>query len=301
MWAAVAIVLSSCGKPDISGSFRAMASRDDGEDVPARRIDSVLARSGDSMTPPKAGRTAAADLERISDESLLAQEAVQARLDRGAQVAQAIEQARRRILAQAYIEQAVNAASPAGSQQVNSFYAENPALFARRRIYRVLELAVAVAPELSGAVQRVASQAKNLDEVVRWLNSRKLPFETARPVRTAEQIPMNVLRRLFQMRDGQIAVFPTPHGVSVVMLEQTAEAPLSEEQARPAIGRYLLNLRRLEITQEAVLKLRARNRHHQNDIETVRQAAVADPPARMQSSIARTALIQNTTEVTRLR
>ena len=300
MWAAVVMVLCSCGKPDIRKTSSRIAAPVNGEEISMRRIDSILARNN-NMTPEQAGRAGAPAREPITDQELLAQKALQDKLDRDAQVAQAIERARRQILAQAYIERVVISASRASPEEISNFYEENPALFEQRRIYRFLELVVVVPPEQFGALQDAVTGANNLAEVVRWLDSRKLPFESATSGRAAEQIPMNILSRLFEMRDGQIAVFPTPHGASVIRLEQSAEASLSEKQARPAIARYLLNRKRLELTQAEVTKLRERAKLDFDGIETVRAATAAQTAGQAQPQVAGPGMAHSPTDFAKLR
>jgi EpsD family peptidyl-prolyl cis-trans isomerase len=288
---AVAMGLCSCGKPDIRQTTSRIAARVNGEEVSVHQIDSVFARNN-SMTPEQAGRAAALARERIIDQELLVQEALQARLNRDARVAQAIERARRQILAQAYIERAVISAPLASPEEISNFYKDNPALFKQRRIYRVLELVVLVAPERSGAFQEAVAGKKNFAELVLWLDSQKLPFDTATSSRAAEQIPMNVLRRLSGMHDGQIAVFPTPRGVSVVRLEQSAAVPLSEKQATLVIARYLHNRKRLELAQAEVTKLRERAKIDYDGIEPVR--AAAQTAGRAQPELAGPRMAHNT-------
>ena len=300
MWAAVVTVLCSCGKPDIRKTSDRIAARVNGEEVSVHQIDSVFARYG-NVTPEQAGRAAVLARERIIDQELLAQQALQARLNRDAQVAKAIERARRQILAQAYLERAAISASRASPEEISRFYEQNPALFGQRRVYRVLELVVVVPPEQFGALQDAVSGAKSLAEVVRWLDLRNLPFDAATSSRAAEQIPTNILRRLFEMRDGQIAVFPTPRGVSVVRLEQSAEVPLSEKQAIPAIARYLLNRKRLELAQAEVTKLRERAKIDYDGMEPMRAAAATQTAGRMQPVVARPGMARNSSDFAGLR
>ena len=300
MWTAIVLVLCSCGKPEIRKASNPVAARVKGEEVLVRQADGVLARN-DSMGPGRAGRNASPARVRISDQELLAQEALEARLDRDAQVTQAMERARRQILAQAYLDRAVITASQAGPEEISKFYDENPALFGQRRIYRVLELLVVVPPERFGALQDAVASARDLAEIVRWLDSRKLSFEAATPSRAAEQIPINILHRLFEMRDGQIAVFPTSYGASVLRLEQSVEAPFSAKQAGPAIARYLLNRKRLELAQAEVTKLRERAKIDHDGIEPVRQARATQTAARVQPRVAGPEVAHNTTELAKLR
>jgi hypothetical protein len=61
---------------------------------------------------------------------------------------------------------------------------------------------------------------------------------------------------VLEMRDGQIAVFSTARGTSVVQVLRSEEAPLNEHEATPVIERFLLNRKRLELARSEVGKLR---------------------------------------------
>jgi EpsD family peptidyl-prolyl cis-trans isomerase len=300
MWAAVVMILCSCGKPDVRKTPERTAAPAGGQAARLHQAGSVLSRN-EGVTVKPAGWVAVPARERGLDQELLAQEALQLELDRDGQVTLAIGRARQQILAQAYIERAAVSASKASPREIRKFYEENPALFGQRRTYRVLELMVAIPEAQFGALQDAAAGAKNIGEVVRWLELRKLPFETGTSSAAAEQIPANTLLRLFGMRDGQIAVFKTPVGVSVVWLEQSAEAPLTEKQAGPAIARYLFNRKRLELAQAEVTKLRERARTKDDGVERVRRADAAHAAGPAQSLVEAPRMARNTTDFTGLK
>ena len=300
MCTAVACALCSCGKPDISRPFSRISAQSGGEPVSAARVKSDQTQNESVMRAPSA-RPAVPTPVRAADQELLAQEALQGRLDRDVKVAQAIESARRQILAQAYVERTVPSTPRASPREIGKFYAENPALFGQRRLYRTIELVVVIAPDQLGALQDEVAGAKNLAEVVRWLDSRKLSFEAAMSSRAAEQIPMNILQRFFVMHDGQIAMFPNALGASVLRLEQVTEAPLSEKQAAPAIAKYLLNRRRLEFVQAAVAKLREKAKADPDGTETGRPATVTQVAARTPLRTAEPGVARNTSDLAKLR
>lgn len=292
IWAAAAVVLCSCGKPDVRKTSGPLAVPVGGGAL-RHQVDGVNARTGSTAAKQLTAKQATANeaalpglpvrgvpvRERGVDQELLERAALEVELDRDSQVAQAIEGARRQILAQAYIERAMISAPPASPQEIRNFYAENPALFEQRRRYRIVELMVAMPEGQFGTLQDVVAGAKNLASVARWLESRKLTFETATRSADAEHIPANTLRRLFEMRDGQIAVLKTSNGASVLRLEESVEAPLSEKQAAPAIARYLHNRKRIEFAQAEVAKLRERAKSENNGIKRVRQATAAQATA----------------------
>src|SRR5258706_1984524 len=248
---ALLVALSSCGKK-APGQIVAKVN---GDEISVHQINSMIARSND-IPSEQAKQAAAKTLERIIDQELLVQKALKDKLDRDPQVMQAIEDAKRQILAQAYIERAAAASSTESREEIRKFYQENPALFERRRIYRVHELVVVAPREKLDALKAATAGAKSLQDVTGWLKSQKLVFETAVSDRPAEQIPLNTLPQLLEMREGQIAVIPTLRGASVVQLLQAQEASLSEQQATPIIERYLHSRKQLAVAQAEVRKLR---------------------------------------------
>lgn len=252
---AIVAALSACGDADGRKTSGQIAAIVNGEEISVHRVNGAIARSDDSPSG-EAGQAAAQALQEVIDQELLVRKALDAKLDRDPQVMQAIEDAKRQILARAYIDRTVTAASPESQEEIRTFYRENPALFERRRIYRVNELVVTAPQEKLGALKASAAGAKSLEEMAQWLKSQKLPFDLVTTRRPAEKIRMDILPRLFEMRDGQIAVFSTSRGASVVQLVQFEEAPLSEQQAAPIIERFLLNRKRLELARAEVRKLR---------------------------------------------
>lgn len=198
-------------------------------------------------------------LEKVIDRELLVQKALAAKLDRDPQVLQSIENARRQLLAQAWLEKSAFAAAAAAGgtrDEVRAFYAENPALFAERRIYRLRELAVSAPAEMIDVLRAEAAKARSLDELGAWLRVRDAKYSVDAVEQPAEQLPLSFLPRLAGMKPGDIAVFATPLGASVIQLVQAEEAPLTEPQAAPLIEQFLAGRRRLETAAAEVKRLR---------------------------------------------
>ena len=255
---ALVVALSSCGKADVKKSSGQIVAKVNGDEISVHQINSAMAR-GNDIPPDEAKQASAQTLERIIDQELLVQKALKDKLDRDPQVMQSIEDAKRQILVRAYIERAAAASSTESPEEIRKFYQENPALFERRRIYRVHELVVVAPREKLDALKATAG-AKSLQDVTGWLKSQKLVFQVAISNRPAEQIPLDMLPQLFEMREGQIAVIPTSRGASVVQLLQAQEASLSEQQATPIIEQYLHSRKQLAVAQAEVKRLRERAR-----------------------------------------
>jgi EpsD family peptidyl-prolyl cis-trans isomerase len=199
---------------------------------------------------------AAQALEKVIDRELLVQKALAAKLDRDPQVLQAIDSARRQLLAQAYLERTASAAGGSTKDEVRAFYDENPALFSQRRVYRMRELVVSAPAEMIDVLRAESSRARELDEVAAWLKTRHAKFSVDVLTQPAEELPLAFLPQLARMKPGEIAVFPTPLGASVIQLVHAEDAPLTEQQAAPLIEHFLAGRKRLETAAAEVKRLR---------------------------------------------
>jgi EpsD family peptidyl-prolyl cis-trans isomerase len=153
-------------------------------------------------------------------------------------------------------------AGPVSAEQAHAFYAQNPALFAERRIYQLRELVVSAPAELVDELRAEAARAATLDEIAEWLRLRDARFSAVSLSQPAEDLPLAYLPRLARMNNGEIGVFSRPAyggfagGASVIRLEHAEAAPLSPAQAEPLIERFLAARRRLEAAAAEVRRLR---------------------------------------------
>jgi len=214
--------------------------------------------NGSEIALEKAGplnrQAAAQALDRVIYRELLVQKAIAAKLDHDPEVARAIENSRRKILAQAYLDKL----GPVKVQadEVRAFYLDNPALFAQRRIYRVRQLEIPADVERVDLLKAEVARAAELEDIVLWVTSRGLKYRIASLTEPAEEVPLAQLPELARMREGEMAVFSSPAGTSVVQLVHAKDAALSEQQAAPVIEQFLAGRRRLELAAAEVKRLR---------------------------------------------
>jgi EpsD family peptidyl-prolyl cis-trans isomerase len=263
---AVLPFLWSCGKPD---PYSQVAAKVNGSEIAVEQLRRAVATS--AAAPGAAKPTPAQVIDAMIDQELLAQRAVDLKLDRQPQVRATLEAMRTRILAQAYT-QVLAASEREDPAKVKAFYRENPALFQQRRIYRLFELAIS-APRLDAAALQVkVSRARTLSDVGEWLKSQKIEFTVGAAIKAAEEIPMEVLPRLASMQDGQIKVINTASAISVIHLVQSQNAPLSEDQAIPLIEQFLRAPERMKLVAAVLKELR-----DSSDIEYVLDLGVPRP------------------------
>jgi EpsD family peptidyl-prolyl cis-trans isomerase len=276
----VALAVGACGKSDGKKPATQVAAKVNDEEISVHQVNRVIERLA-RVDPGRA--TPAHVLERIIDEELIVQKAREAKLNRDPRVVQAIEASQRQILVQAYVDRAMGAARST-PEEVKAFYAENPALFEKRRVYRFLEVVAPVPEEKVELLKAQVAKAKTLNDVSAWFRSQDIAYNFATWTKPAEQLPRGYAKRFSDLRDGQMAVVPSPTGgTSVVQLIQSKDAPLTEQQAKPVIERALAMRKGAEHAEADLKRLREKaNIEYVGDFKAARNEA---QPAAVQAAV----------------
>lgn len=235
-------MLAGCG-PAAEHAGQQLIARVNGVEISARQLG-----------PGAAGIAQA--LEKVIDRELLVQKALEAGLERDPQVVSQIDNARREVLAQAWIERAARAASKPSRDEVRAFYVENPGLFSERRIYRTREISVSANADMVDALRSQAATGRDIDELAAWLRARGASAVVVNETQPAEQRPLAFLPALSRMRPGELAVLSIPNGATVIQLVEAQEAPLSIEEAAPLIETFLAGRKRLAVAEAELKRLR---------------------------------------------
>jgi EpsD family peptidyl-prolyl cis-trans isomerase len=252
---AIALSFAGCGKQEEAKGSQ-VAAKVNGDEITVHQINFELSRLG-NPDPAQAEQVTAKILNGLVDQQLFLQQAFEEKLDRDPRVVQALDENRRKILASAYVERlAQNVAKPTDAE-IKDFYARNPALFSERRIYKIEELQIQTTPQNTAAIKSRLAESRNLDDFGEWLKSGKIPFRAAQSVKPAEQLPVELLPRMHAMKDGQALTLIGNNQITVLFLMASQTQPLAEEAARPAVERYLVNLRKRELVDANLKKLRA--------------------------------------------
>jgi EpsD family peptidyl-prolyl cis-trans isomerase len=243
------LALAACGNRNKDPAASQTAAKVNKEEITVHQINFVLAQQR-AIPPAQAASAGKVVLERLIDQELEVQKATDQKLDRDPRVVQAIEAARREILARAYLDKIAQGAPKPTPAEVKAYYEAHPALFSRRRIYTFQEISVVVAPEQADTVRGRLEQAKDLPEFTGWLKSAGYRYTVNEATRGAEQLPLANLDRIAAMKDGESLVQPTPSGMTVVYLATSRVDPVDEQRAAPAIEQFLLNERKRKLVED---------------------------------------------------
>jgi EpsD family peptidyl-prolyl cis-trans isomerase len=254
----LAALLAGCGGGgEGSGKATQVAVKVNKDEITVLQVNEQLARLPAGVTPEQLEPATRRVLGSLVNQQLLAQQAIERKLDRDPQVLGALEAARLNILAQAYTQRVIAPQAKPTEQEVRKYYADNPALFAERKVYRLQELAIEVKPEQVPGIEAAAARGKTLKPLAEYLQAQKIPFSADSGVRTAEQLPLGQLARIAALKPGEVLVFSSaPNRASALEVLASESQPVDDKKAAPVIDQFLSNRKREEVASAEVKRLR---------------------------------------------
>ena len=251
---AAAVLLTGCGEKKDKASQT--AARVNKEEITVHQINFVLQQQR-NLKPEQVDAASHQILERLIDQQLAVEKGEEQKVDRDPRVVQALDAARREIIARAYFERVGEAAPKPTPEEIKKYYADKPALFSERRVYSIQEIAIEAKPDQVAELRDKLAGSKNINEFVDYLKANDFRFTGNQAVRAAEQLPLNSLETFAKMKDGQAMMVPAANGVQVIVLAGSRMQPVSEEQARPAIEQFILNERKRKLVETDIKALRS--------------------------------------------
>jgi EpsD family peptidyl-prolyl cis-trans isomerase len=247
--------LAGCGKlHHETGATQVVAKVNNGE-ITIHQLNAALAQVP-NVSAESVKTVSGPVLERLIDQELLVQQARAAGLDRNPQVVQAMEAAKRSVLASAYVQQmTANIAKPS-DQDVHEYFVQHPEFFSGRRVYTYRSIAIHATPDEVRGIDQQLTTTRDLNAVVNYLRTNKLSFFDNALSKTTEQLPKEAVARFAALKDGDATLFVSPAGAEVVQLLSSRSEPVDEAQGRPFIEKYLLEERRNERVATEIKSLR---------------------------------------------
>lgn len=254
----LAIAIGACSEAGAEKGMGRAAARVDGAEISVRQLNAVASRMQDA--PGSAEQQRREVLDRLIDQQVLYAQAVDQRLDRDPKVQALLETAKREVLARAYMDALLARQSDISTADAHQYYVENPHLFAQRRIYNLQDFSLAARSRLLEPLARMVREDRSMEEIGKFLANRGVEFSSASGVRTAEQIPLDVLPRLAGVADGKTALIESGRRYYVFHVVSSQPVPLSEKEALPRIEVFLKNQQAQRAVAQEVQRLKSNAR-----------------------------------------
>ena len=218
-------------------------------------------------------------VRNLVNQEVLAQKALSDKLDRDPIVVQALDAARRQILAEVYMTRKLGTTAEPSDAEVSDYFDKHPELFAKRKIYRLQELSIKAPKEKHEAIRAQLAASKTMNDFAEWLKAENVPAKAAQGVKPAEQLPMEMLSQLAKMPDGQAVVVNAPDGLMVIVRADSQSQPVTLEQAKPAIVGLLKNQARQKAAKAELdaLKAAAKIEYMGEFVDAGKEPAAAAP------------------------
>jgi EpsD family peptidyl-prolyl cis-trans isomerase len=254
---ALAMTLAGCGdkKEGAEKAKDVVAAKVNNVEITESQLNFELTKLG-NLSPEQTKQATNQLLKSMADQQLLVQKAVADKIDSDPQVMQALDAARRQILAQAVIQKLTSAQAAPSEAEMADYFTKNPALFAERRIFRLQEIQIQVTPDNVEQVKAQLQDTKNLGAFMEWLKAQNIPARAGQSTKNAEQLPLELLPRVHQLKDGQAMTYTSPGMLNILVVAASQPQPLTQEQARPMIERFLGNASKRDLAEAELKKLR---------------------------------------------
>ncbi|MFP5418913.1 MAG: EpsD family peptidyl-prolyl cis-trans isomerase [Gammaproteobacteria bacterium] len=260
----IAVLIAGCGDAKegaAAGGKTAtqVAARVNGTELTVHQVNYALQRIpnlGSEQSKPASMQV----LRNLVDQEMLVQKAQADKLDRDPAVVQALDAARRQILADAWMGRRLGIPAAPPDVEVSDYYNQHPELFSNRKVYRLQEISIKAPKDKHDAIRAQMGASRTLNDFGAWLKTQNLPAKAAQGVKPAEQLPLALLPQLAKMSDGQAMVVNAPDGLLVIALAGSRPQPVTLEQARPAITRLLQTQARQKTAKAELDALRAASR-----------------------------------------
>ncbi len=249
-------LLAACGKAKTTDETQ-IAAKVNKDEISIHQVQYGLQRQP-RLVAAQPQTAAQRVLDSLIEQELAAQAARSQGLETDPAVVQAMEAARREVLARAFQDRIAARAVSASTDEVDRYYDSKPALFSDRRLYTLQEFSMDVAEEDTPRIQAALKAAKSADEIGDALSKAGFRYKTRQFAQAAEEMPMGLLDSVAKLSVGQSVLALQPGGARVHGLLQAQAAPMSRNVARAAIEAYLLGERKRELVAKDMKDLRDR-------------------------------------------
>jgi peptidyl-prolyl cis-trans isomerase C len=276
--AVLAAALAGCGN---RGSGSQVVAKVGESEITVSQLSQALHARGLDNTNATATREA---VDSLINEQILVDSATSNKLDRDPAVVQALERARRQVLARAYVERMVFPTEAISAAEQVEFYKKHPELFEHRRMFQVTTFSVK-AGDVTDELRSALAPLQTPEAIEQLLTAKGVSHDTQSLTRGSEQLPFEDLPRFTAAKVGDL-VFLQPHEsrMAIMLIQGVHESPIGVDRAQPIIQQYLVNTRNARALEDHLKQARAAAKIAYFD--TVTAAAADTTASQLQGAVA---------------
>jgi len=255
----IVFALAGCSRsqPEAGAGASQVLARLAGGEITMQQLSALLA-SSQATNADQAVRQQA--LDSLIDQRLLADFARHNKLDRSPDVMADLQAATTAVLARAAADQIRAKAARPTEADIDAYYDAHPPAFARRRVYRVDELAFVLPDSERKQLETTIAQARQLDDIAAWLHKQQRVFGRQSGIVKPEDLPADDALTLQSAAVGTITMLRDTKGANLKVMQvlQITPYPVLRADARGFIEAQLTSQRQREFLDSEVVSMRAK-------------------------------------------
>ena len=252
------LLLVACGGSETDSQNKTqVAAKVNNEEITVHQLNQVLMTMGNRAANLDQEKVMTSVLDNLITQSILVQEAEKTRLDRDPTVMQAIEAAKRKVLADAFLQRSMNQTSDISDTDIKTYYESRPELFADRKLFRYQQLTLSAEVSNFDSVVEKVKQIETMSEFTDWLSEQAIEYKIVPNAQTSERVPPALLKPLNSLQKNDVGFLKMTDGLLVIELIDVVEQSVSLELASPAIQRHLAGQSRQEQLKQQIAALRS--------------------------------------------
>jgi EpsD family peptidyl-prolyl cis-trans isomerase len=253
---ALVLGISACEKKDESTKPTQVIAKVNDAELSVHQLNFTL-QGVQEADPERMARIRKAGLDRLVEQEVLVQSAIEKKLDRDPMVRSQLDAARRDILVRSLLINLGSTVAVPPDEAIARFYIDHPELFKERLIFQFTEIVVPRAPSNWSEIEKGLAQTKTMQEVQLELRKIGLSLPVGQNiVRGAEDLPADLLKQLPKLKDGEIVIYSRPPAIVIGQINARRVVPVDEEKAKPLIIKYLATQSQNELVQSQVRRMK---------------------------------------------
>jgi len=237
--AALALLTVACGE-EAETNISQVVAQVNGEEITIHQLNSELRRLNAPATEDAqlADAISISVLRKLVDQQLLVSQAKELNMERDPEVVQAFVQSKQQILAQAYAKQLVGTTKIPDDKEVADYYDRHPELFKHRKTYTMRMISISKKNLKIDEIDQLR-QFKTLSEAKDYLILHDIAYQQKMVTSSAEDLPIDVVPKMMNAPKGQLFMQQMPMQVTVYDVLNAIDQPVTLEQSRQLIIRFL--------------------------------------------------------------
>lgn len=244
---AAPLALAACGTNEAAPTGQVVANVN-GEEITTTDLDAEL-NGATAPTPEAQKNLQRMALENIINRTLLAQAAETEGLAKGPEYAVIERKAKQAALVELLQRNLGKSIPQPGSEEINDFVAENPSMFANRRVFVVDQIIV---PQATQDLAKALQPVKTMAEAQAVLQQRNIQSNNTVGVIDALTIPPQAAQQIAALPPGEVFIIPSGQGIRINNVRSSQVDPITGEQAKN-IAKELLTRQRTQTAMQSSL------------------------------------------------